>query len=137
MFMAYLKKHRRSILLGFTVTMLIMMIEYFASETAIMQRINGLIYDVRLNARLQFTPIRESETTIIIIDIDEKSLEKEGRWPWSRVKVAKMIEKLADAGAVVVTLDAIFTEPERNPVTATIALMRQDPANLPLLETIA
>lgn len=124
-------------LIGFTVTLLIMMIEYFASETSIMQRINGLIYDVRLNARLKFETPRETDTNIIIIDIDEKSLEKEGRWPWSRVKVAKMIEKLADAGTIVATFDAIFSEPERNPVATTIELMKQDPANQPLLESIA
>ncbi len=136
MFLAYLNKHRRSILIGFTVTILIMMVEYFGSESSIMQRINGLIYDVRLNVQLQLTPTRKSDTTIIVIDIDEKSLEKEGRWPWSRVKVAKMIEKLADAGAVVVTLDAIFTEPERNPVAETIELMKQNPTNKRLLETV-
>jgi adenylate cyclase len=136
MFLAYLNKHRKPILFGFTVTILIMMMQHFGAKTEILQRINGLIYDVRLNAQLYFSPTRQSETNIIIIDIDEKSLEKEGRWPWSRIKVAKMIEKLADAGALVVTLDAIFSEPERNPVASTIALMKQDSANLALLETI-
>ena len=48
--------------------------------------------------------------SVVIIDIDEKSLEKYGQWPWPRKIVAKLIENLRDYGAGVIGLDVIFSE---------------------------
>ena len=33
---------------------------------------------------------------IVILDIDEKSLNAEGHWPWSRNKLAVMVKQLFD-----------------------------------------
>ena len=59
---------------------------------------------------------KEAEHTIVILDIDEKSLANEGRWPWSRHKLAELVSTLAEYGVVVVAFDVVFSEPERNPV---------------------
>ncbi|MBN1662900.1 MAG: adenylate/guanylate cyclase domain-containing protein [Deltaproteobacteria bacterium] len=48
-----------------------------------------------------------------IVDIDEESLERMGQWPWPRIQVAELIEKLQKAGAAVVCLDIIFAESDR------------------------
>jgi adenylate cyclase len=76
-------------------------------------RLDGIIYDLRLTATLDDRQI--TDQTILIIDINEKSLAAEGRWPWSRQKVATMVNNLADAGVAVVAFDILFSEPERNP----------------------
>lgn len=111
-----------------------MFLQYWgAEESTILQRINGLIYDLRLRATLE---PRQTDTTIVVLDIDEKSLKAEGRFPWSRIKIAKIIEKLADAGAVVVAFDVMFSEPERNPVTKVISLLEQQGQNQPLIERL-
>ena len=55
-----------------------------------------------------------SETTappIRIVEVDDDSLAKLGRWPWPRAKLGEMIEKLADAGAAVVALDILLYDP--------------------------
>lgn len=52
---------------------------------------------------------------IVIAAIDEKSLARLGRWPWPRSVIARLIEKLTDAGAKVIGLDIVFSEPEVNP----------------------
>ncbi|MDF1875066.1 CHASE2 domain-containing protein [Sulfurimonas sp. SAG-AH-194-I05] len=49
---------------------------------------------------------------VVIIDIDEASLSKIGRWPWSRDIVAKLIQNLADGGAGIIALDIMFPEPD-------------------------
>lgn len=81
-----------------------------------MNRIEYFFYDLRY--RLTLTEQQhQSEHNIVILDIDEKSLQVEGRWQWSRIKIAKLVEKLAEHGAAVVAFDIVFSEPERNPAT--------------------
>lgn len=46
--------------------------------------------------------------------IDEKSLNKIGRWPWPRSVMARLVDKLAQGGAKTIGLDVIFSEPEEN-----------------------
>lgn len=49
----------------------------------------------------------------VIVDIDEKSLEAMGQWPWPRYKTAKLFEKIADANPASICLDILFPEPDR------------------------
>jgi CHASE2 domain-containing sensor protein/signal transduction histidine kinase len=51
---------------------------------------------------------------IIIVAVDEKSLETLGRWPWSRQVHAKLVDRLTQAGARAIILDILFAEPDRN-----------------------
>ncbi|HEY6633435.1 MAG TPA: adenylate/guanylate cyclase domain-containing protein, partial [Rhizobiaceae bacterium] len=48
-----------------------------------------------------------------IVDIDEKSLEQVGQWPWPRSEVARLIDRLTEMGAIVVGFDVVFAEPDR------------------------
>ncbi|WP_337660660.1 CHASE2 domain-containing protein [Anderseniella sp. Alg231-50] len=50
---------------------------------------------------------------VIIVDIDEKSLNELGQWPWPRSLLAKIIDKVGQAGAVAVGLDILFPEHDR------------------------
>ncbi len=50
---------------------------------------------------------------VIIVDIDEKSLDELGQWPWPRSTLAKIIDKVGQAGAVAVGLDILFPEHDR------------------------
>jgi adenylate cyclase len=133
-FISLLSKNKKAVFSGFIVTTFVMFIQYFGAEnSAILQRINGLIYDLILNSTIES---RDTDTNIIILDIDEKSLEKEGRFPWSRVKIAKIIEKLADAGAVVVAFDVMFAEPQRNYVNSVIKLLSEKPNHKRLISQL-
>lgn len=49
---------------------------------------------------------------IVLIGIDDKSLQEIGRWPWERTVFADIVEKLGDAH--VVGIDVGFFEPYRN-----------------------
>jgi len=50
---------------------------------------------------------------VAIVDIDEKSLELVGQWPWPRSEVARLVDRLTAMGAVVVGFDIVFAEPDR------------------------
>lgn len=50
---------------------------------------------------------------IVIVEIDEKALEKNGQWPWKRTELASAIRKAMEYGASGVVLPIIFAEPDR------------------------
>lgn len=51
---------------------------------------------------------------VVIVAIDEKSLDRFGRWPWPRKRIAELTDKLKKAGAKVVAFDIIFSEPDES-----------------------
>ncbi len=56
---------------------------------------------------------------VTIVDIDEKSLAKYGQWPWPRTRIAELVTRLNQLGAVVTGFDIVFPEPDRlNPALA-------------------
>jgi CHASE2 domain-containing sensor protein/signal transduction histidine kinase len=70
---------------------------------------------------------------VLIIAIDEASLEKIGRWPWSRTVHASMLERLAAAKPKVVGVDLILSEPEPGADERLAASIRRLPLVLPAL----
>lgn len=75
-------------------------------------RLDFFIYDLRLNSFINET--KKLEPTVVFVDIDKKSLEKYGRWPWSRDKLISLVQNLQNKGVVVIAFDVIFSEPEEN-----------------------
>ena len=64
-------------------------------------------------------PRHKTARPVTIVDIDDKSLEKFGQWPWPRTRIADLITELTRLGAVVIAFDAVFPEPDRlNPADA-------------------
>ena len=51
---------------------------------------------------------------VVILDIDEKSLGTLGQWPWSRNKVAKLLENLSAAKVGVIGFDVVFAEEDNS-----------------------
>jgi adenylate cyclase len=48
-----------------------------------------------------------------IVDVDEASLKSVGQWPWPRTDLARIIDRLKEAGARTITLDLILAERDR------------------------
>ena len=69
----------------------------------IRDRLDGVVYDTRLSNTL--TENVRSNELVAIVDMDEKSLAEQGRWPWPRIKFAALLQGIADAGAAVTALD--------------------------------
>ena len=55
---------------------------------------------------------RPAISEVVIVGIDEASLEQLGRWPWNRAIHATLVDRLAAAKPAVIGLDLILTEPD-------------------------
>src|SRR5882724_10337881 len=58
-------------------------------------------------------PRKKTIRPVTIVDIDDKSLEKLGQWPWPRTRIADLVTELTRLGAVVIAFDVVFSEPDR------------------------
>lgn len=73
----------------------------------IVDRIDNILYDLRLSATVPNT----RDPRIIILDVDEKSLASEGRWPWHRDKLSYLTDILFDYYKVkLLAFDVVFPE---------------------------
>ena len=74
---------------------------------------------VKETARLKsFDLIQKYDTPtisedVVIVEIDEKSIEQYGQWPWKRSVLADVIWKLREAGAGIIVLPILFSEEDR------------------------
>ncbi len=74
---------------------------------SLIERLESFSYDLRL--KLDATD--HVDDRIIIVDVDEKSLKRDGRWPWNRHKLAAIVDRLSDDyGATVIGFDMVFAE---------------------------
>ncbi len=71
-----------------------------------LQFLEAKTFDIRFLMRGDRPPSAE----IVIVGIDDRSLEAIGRWPWSRDRVASLIEVVAGGGAKTIGLDVFFSE---------------------------
>jgi adenylate cyclase len=63
---------------------------------------------------LRFTlrgPVAPGPETVIAA-IDEKSIDRLGRWPWARSVWGRVVDRLTEEGAKVIVFDVFFTESE-------------------------
>lgn len=49
----------------------------------------------------------------MLVDIDEKSLNSIGQWPWSRVVLATLVSKISQSSPSTIAIDIIFPEKDR------------------------
>jgi adenylate cyclase len=79
------------------------------------------IYDtfVRANSSPQNPSI---PTNPVIVDIDEKSLDRFGQWPWPRYRIGILLEKIRKLDATSISLDMVLPEQDRT----SLGVVRED-----------
>ena len=73
-------------------------------------RADRLVYDSGLSLWT-----RPPADEVVIVAIDDASIEAIGRWPWRRSVHATLLERLAAAGPRAVVLDLVLSEPDPDP----------------------
>lgn len=58
-------------------------------------------------------PREITQRPVTIVDVDERSMNEVGQWPWPRTIIGDMVSRLTAMGAVVIGFDMVFPEPDR------------------------
>jgi adenylate cyclase len=76
-------------------------------EVGIVTQLDHIIYDTRLRVAMP----GGIDERIVILDIDEKSLQEVARWPWPRDVMARLVSKLFEQHQIaIIAFDVVFAE---------------------------
>jgi adenylate cyclase len=64
---------------------------------------------------LQNNKNKQIDTRVVVVGIDEESLEQIGQWPWPRSFHGALVEIISQGKPSVIGFDIIFSEPDPNP----------------------
>jgi adenylate cyclase len=91
-------------------------------RVAAIDRVESWFYD----AWLKQTAQPGVDDRVTILDIDEKSLQEIGRWPWGRDKMVTLLDRLFDQYKVAaVGFDVVFAEPDTSSGLNTLTRLAQ------------
>jgi adenylate cyclase len=102
--------------------LLALLLGLYVMDVPLLDVIELKTYDMRLH----LTPPANPEPAVAIVAIDEKSLAAQGRWPWSRATMARLVERLDALGARVIAFDVFFSEPENRAALEQLARLERE-----------
>jgi adenylate cyclase len=106
-----LKQYLPRYLLGLVILLVLLGHSARIYQIGFINRMDSIIYDVKV----RLTMPQGIDQRVVILDIDEKSLAEQGRWPWGRDKLATLMNKLFDQyGLKLVGFDVVFAEPDES-----------------------
>ncbi|HTT31981.1 MAG TPA: CHASE2 domain-containing protein [Methylomirabilota bacterium] len=125
-------RHRVSFLISIAITFAALALYYltFFGErpTPFFQFLQRLEFN-SLDTRFRSRPVGATppDPRIVIVEIDQKSQEVLGKWPFPRSNFATMLDVLREDGAKVVAFDVTFDKPDRtaDPVRALWAQLEE------------
>jgi adenylate cyclase len=117
----FLRLHALRIALSLVILPILLLNAAGVINLGFVARLENYAYDLRL----QWTMPDTVDKRIVIVDIDEVSLQQQGHWPWPRNKLAHMVDVLFDTYKIdVLGFDVLFAE-------------RDESSGLSTLETLA
>ena len=78
-------------------------------KPVLLQRLDNQIIDAMFHWRGKMP----TTNSVVIVDLDEKSMRKIGQWPWPRDIIAQLISKITAAHPKAIGLDTFFPEADR------------------------
>lgn len=90
----------------------------YIAHPAFLQFLDFKLYDLLLRRQ----PAKPTAERVVIVDLDERSLAAYGQWPWPRYRLALLLERIRQQGALSVGLDILLAEPDR---TSPLVLRRE------------
>ena len=110
-YLEQLRQETARVALGLLVIVLFVLHAAEYVRIDIIKQLDLIAYD----ARLRLTQPGGRDDRIVIVDIDERSIAAEGRFPWNRKKMAQLVELLfARYHAALVAFDIFFTEADES-----------------------
>ena len=117
-----IKQHRVSFALSLLVILLMLLHASDRMPLQFVHKLESFSYDARLRLLMPNT----IDNRIVIVDIDEKSLIKQGRWPWGRDKMATLVNQLFDTYHInTLGFDVVFAEKDESSGLKNLERMQQ------------
>ena len=107
--MSKLDINTRDLAVGIIITAIFIFLSFISFGA--FESLERILYGIEM--RLALSPSMGA-SKIAIVNIDEKSLDKLGSWPWPRSLIADMVTILKDNGARLIGLNIDFNEMEKN-----------------------
>lgn len=79
------------------------------SRSELGRTIEERVSDRALKAKTEIAPC-PAAAPLTLVELDDRSLEREGRWPWARQQIGELVAGLAQLGARSLFLDIEFPE---------------------------
>ena len=118
-----IRQHKIRIVLGVAVMCVFLLNTAGFLHLNFIERMENLSYDIRLNLLMP----KSVDPRIVIVDIDERSLLEQGRWPWGRNKLATMMNQLFDHYKIkVLGFDVVFAEKDDSSGLKTLEKLAQE-----------
>lgn len=96
-------------LLGLVVLALMIILRF--EDPAPFERLRLALFDAYFVAKPRAP--QGDQGPVVIVDIDEASLQRFGQWPFSRGVLAAMLDRARDGSAAAIGFDMVFPEPDR------------------------
>ncbi|RLA71900.1 MAG: hypothetical protein DRG78_24570 [Epsilonproteobacteria bacterium] len=80
-------------------------------KTGVIEYFDFKLYDIA--SKIVYSDNKSQKSSVVVVDIDEKSLEEIGQWPWSRVVLAKLLFSISKGNPTSLGLDIIFPEVDK------------------------
>ena len=117
-----IKQHRVSFALSLLIIVLMLLHASDRMPLQFVHKLESFSYD----ARLRFLMPNTIDNRIVIVDIDEKSLIEQGRWPWGRDKMATLVNQLFDTYHInTLGFDVVFAEKDESSGLKNLERMQQ------------
>ncbi len=113
-----------------------------ADDPVALQILRARMFDFYQVMKPRETP---PETPVAVIDIDQRSIDELGQFPWPRTAIADMITNATALGVSVIGFDVVFSEPDQTSVAKIVESVpetlldkdiRQRLLNVPTNDTI-
>lgn len=100
----------------------LLLIHVVGREFELLARLEYFTYDMRV----RLTAPNTVDERVVVLDIDERSLAEQGRWPWGRDKIAQLVDTLFDKYRInTLGFDVVFAEPDTSSGIKTLERLAQ------------
>ncbi len=122
--------NRMPVLAGVLVAMVIAVLQLIGPPG--LERLGLLLFD----SYQRTAPRAYEDAPVRVVDIDDESIRRFGQWPWPRTEIARLTERLGQAGASVVAFDVVFSEPDRTSPAQLAAQLERGGATSAVIDTL-
>jgi adenylate cyclase len=118
-------------LVGLATVLAVLLLQF--AHLPVVDRIGLLLFDTYQRS----APRPYQDAPVRIVDIDDETIRQLGQWPWPRSEVARLTDRLTEAGASAIAFDIVFSEPDRTSPARIAERMRRDGVGGPALAALA